>query len=196
MPLRNQLGDGIFLGAVTMRHLFVCLSLLAMSGVSLAEPLDVKPGLWETTTTIEKQRARQPTNLAQLTPEQRAKVEAKLAHQIKRETHKNTACLSEAKIRSGEAFTGNAHRGACEHKFVTQTANEVVATVECRGANQMMGTVQMHATNPEHMTGTVEMTYGPSEGLQLLTRTEINSRWIQSNCDASAVIKRPGDTVH
>lgn len=159
------------------------LGLLALNiGVVNAEPLNVKPGLWETTTTIEKKRARQPTNLDQLTPEQRVKVDAMLAQQVKRETHTVTACLSEAKIRSGEAFTGNTHRGACDHEITTQTASELVASVQCHGANQLTGSVTMQAHNPESMTGTVDMTYGPADRLQVLTHSEISSRWIQTDC--------------
>jgi hypothetical protein len=157
--------------------------------VSWAEPLDVKPGLWETTTTIEKKRAKQPTNLDQLTPEQRVLVETKLAGQVKKETRKVTACLSEEKIKSGEAFTGNAHLGACDHRFESQTANDLVAKIECQGANKMTGTVEMHAADPEHMSGTVKMIYGPSGSLQLLTSSEITSRWIRSDCSTLARAK-------
>ena len=170
-----------------MRYVIFTLCLLPLAtGVCRAEYLDVKPGLWETTTTIEKKRAKQPTNLDQLTPEQRLKVLEKLAKQVKKETHKVTACLSEARIKSGEAFTGNTHRGACDHKLETQSANNLVAKIECRGANKMIGTVEMHAADPEHMSGTVKMTYGPSDHLQLLTYSEITSRWIRSNCSALA----------
>ncbi|MEJ2394711.1 MAG: DUF3617 family protein, partial [Candidatus Thiodiazotropha sp.] len=175
--------------------LSLCLLTMA-SGASQAEPLDVKPGLWETTTVVEKRRAKQPTNLDQLTPEQRIKVEAKLAKQVKRETRTFTACLSEASIKSGEAFTGNTHRGACDHEFETQTARNLATTIECRGANKMTGTVEMHAADSEHMSGVVKMIYGPSERMQLLTRSEINSRWIQSSCETLVGVGPSGNAVH
>jgi hypothetical protein len=167
-----------------MRYaVILSLSLLTLNiGVASAEPLNVKPGLWETTTTIEKKRAKQPTNLDQLTPEQRIRVEAQLAHQTKRETHTVNACLSEAKIRTGEAFTGNTHRGACNSEFKTQTDSTLEASVQCRGANQLAGTVTMNALDPEHMHGTVDMTYGPADRLQLATHSEITSRWLQAGC--------------
>ena len=172
----------------------LCLFTLA-TGVSRAEPLDVRPGLWETTTTVEKKRAKPPTNLEQLTPGQRARVEAKLAKQIKKETRTITACLSKARIESGEAFTGNAHRGVCDHEFETQTSRDLVAMVECRGVNKMTGTVRMHAADPEHMSGIVEMTYGPADRMQLFTRSEIRSRWITSDCGTPAGAEISGDTV-
>jgi hypothetical protein len=46
----------------------------------------------------------------------------------------------------------------------------------------MTGTVKMHAADPEHMSGSVEMTYGSAEGMQLLTRSEIDSQWLKSDC--------------
>ncbi len=160
------------------------LALLVLNiGVASADSLNVKAGLWETTTTIEKKRAQQPTNLDQLTQEQRAKVEAILERQVKRKTKTVTACLNEAKIRTGEAFTGNTHRGACEHEISTQTSEQLVASVQCSGANQLSGTVSMQALDPEHMTGSVDITYGQADRLQVLTHSEISSRWLQADCN-------------
>jgi hypothetical protein len=173
-----------------MRYRLIALVLLSLLGSisAQAEPLKVKPGLWETTTMIEKKGAKHPTNLDKLTPEQRAKVEKELAARVKRETRTVKSCLREAQIKSGEAFTGNPHRGACSHKFQTQTASDVVASVECRGANKMVGTVKMHAADPEHMAGRIDMTYGASDKLQLLTHSEISARWLQADC-GKAVVK-------
>lgn len=179
-----------------MQSIIFSLCLFSMViGVSRAESLDVRPGLWETTTATEKKRAKQPINLNQLTPGQRAKVEAKLKKRIKKETHTFTACLSKARIESGEAFTGNTHRGVCDREFETQTAYDLVATVECRGVNKMTGMVKMHATDPEHMSGIVEMTYGPADYIQLFTHSEIHSRWLKSDCGEPAGAEVSGDAV-
>ena len=179
-----------------MQSIIFSLCLFSMViGVSRAESLDVRPGLWETTTATEKKRAKQPINLNQLTPGQRAKVEAKLKKRIKKETHTFTACLSKARIESGEAFTGNTHRGVCDREFETQTAYDLVATVECRGVNKMTGMVKMHATDPEHMSGIVEMTYGPADYMQLFTHSEIHSRWLKSDCGEPAGAEVSGDAV-
>lgn len=166
-----------------MKHLWIGFGLLALASVSAhAEPLKVKAGLWETTTTTEKKGSKHPTNLDQLTPEQRAKVEAELAKRAKRETTTTTSCLTASRIKSGEAFIGGGHARACTRTFEKQTASDVAGTIECAGANKMTGKVRMHADDAEHMTGTADMTYGAPERLQLLTHSEIKSRWLKADC--------------
>lgn len=179
-----------------MRYRLISLALFSLLGslAAQAEPLKVKPGLWETTTTTEKKGSKHPTNLDKLTPEQRAKVEKELAARVKRETRTVKSCLREAHIKNGEAFTGNPHRGACSHKFLTQTARDVAASIECRGANKMVGKVEMHAADAEHMTGKIDMTYGASDKLQLLSHSEVSARWLQADC-GKVVTKNHGN-VH
>jgi len=170
-----------------MKRTIVALVVLALAAqAAYAEPLNVKPGMWETVTTIEKKGSKHPANLDGLTAEQRAKVEIELAKRAKKETHTVRSCLTAAKIASGEAFTGNAHRGACTHTFQKQTASEVGARIECKGANNMTGTVSMRAADTEHMTGVVDMTFGAPDRVQLLTHSEITARWLGANCAAPA----------
>ena len=40
----------------------------------------------------------------------------------------------------------------------------------------------MHADDSEHMSGVVEMTYGPEDRMQLYSRSVIESRWVRSDC--------------
>ena len=160
------------------------LALLAMSIAAQAEPLNVKPGVWETTTVIEKRGAKRPTNLDKLTPEQREKVEKKLAERVKKETHTVKSCLKASQIKNGEAFVGGPHRATCTKKFKTQTSNDVVASISCSGINKMTGNIEMHAADPEHMSGKVDMTYGASGSLQLFTHSEITATWLKADCGA------------
>ncbi|MCA9552558.1 MAG: DUF3617 domain-containing protein [Myxococcales bacterium] len=159
----------------------------AITSTSSVARLAVKAGVWETTTEIELKRAKAPSNLEQLTPQQRHIVEQKLAAQVKRETRTDVRCLTEAKIASGEAFTGNSHLGACAPRIEVRTPEKLVAKLECTGANALTGTVEMRAVDAEHMTGTVEMTYGRPDGLQMVNRSQLTSRWLRAECDAAAV---------
>ncbi|WP_295623147.1 DUF3617 family protein [uncultured Lamprocystis sp.] len=166
-----------------MTHVFTAglLALLAW-GQANAEPLKAKPGLWETTTVTEIKRAKAPTNLDQLSPEQRAKVEDKLAQQVKRETRVTKSCLKQGQIDSAEAFTGGSHYGACTRTFASQTASEQVARIECAGANPLVGTVQIRAVDPEHIAGSIEIAYGPADRMQMSTLSELTSRWLADDC--------------
>ena len=160
--------------------------LLALCVTVYAEPLKVKPGLWETTTSTETKQANKPTNLDKLNPEQRAKVEKKLEEKVKKETKTVQACLSEAQIKSGENFLGKNHQANCKRTFQTQTSSDLAATLECDGANNMTGRVEMHAADPEHMSGTVDMIYGAAGSLQMKTHSSIQSRWLTGDCRNAA----------
>ncbi len=160
------------------------LALLGTSFASQAEPLKVKPGIWETTTVIETKGSERPTNLEALTPEQREKVENKLAKRVKKETRTVRSCLKSEQIKSGEAFTGSPHQTVCSKTFKTQTVSDVVATLKCSGANNMTAKIKMHAADEEHISGKVDMTYGDKGKLQLFTHSEITANWLKADCGA------------
>jgi hypothetical protein len=169
--------------------LTITLILLTLGMTAQAEPLKVKPGLWELTTATQKKGANKPSNMDKLTPEQREKVEKKLADQVKKENKTAQACLTNEQIQNGEAFIGRTHQATCKRTFQTQTASDLDATMECSGANKMTGTVKMHADDPEHLTGTVAMIYGESGTLQLQTTSDITARWLGSDCGTIATKK-------
>lgn len=168
-------------------HLLPALVLAATGLAARSEPLKLRPGLWETTTVTEKSGAHKPGNLDQLTPEQRAKVEAQLAARAKKESHVVRSCMSESQLRSAEAFLGRGRQHGCTRQIETQTAGELVARLECRGgANPMQGRVEMHAVDERTLRGRAEMTYGAADRMQLLTRSEISARWLGAQCAAPA----------
>src|SRR5512141_2113459 len=105
------------------------LVLLATNIAAQPEPLNVKPGLWETTTVTEKRGAQHPTNLDALTPEQRDKVEKKLEKQVKKETHTVQTCLKAKQIRSGETVAGKPHDASYTREVKTLAGNDVDATI-------------------------------------------------------------------
>ena len=172
------------------RFIMLGLVLLAYGVASKAEPLKVKPGLWETTTVTEKRGSKHPTNLDTLTQEQRDKVEKKLSERVTRETHTVRSCLKAAQIKSGEAFAGGPHKATCTRSYKTQTVSDAVSTIRCSGVNKMTGNIEMHAADEEHMSGKVDMTYGDSGKLQLFTHSEITSVWLKEDCGSARKSKR------
>lgn len=173
-----------------MKRISIAVLLMVIAaGAAHAEPLMVKPGLWETTTITEKRGNKNPTNLDSLTPEQRLKVEKELASRAKKETHMVISCLKADKINSGEAFLGGGHHSACARKATKQTATDLEGSIDCKGANPMTGTVSMHAKDSEHMTGRIDMIYGPPSRLQLFTRSEVTAKWLGSDCTKAVPMK-------
>ena len=171
------------------KFLPIPLILLSLSITAQAEPLKVKPGLWELTTATQKKGANKPTNLDKLTPEQREKVEKKLADQVKKETKSVQACLTDEQIQNGDAFIGKTHQSTCNRTFQTQTASDLAATMECSGVNKMSGDVAMHADDPENLKGTLKMLYGNKGEMQMQTTSDITARWLGSDCGTIATKK-------
>jgi hypothetical protein len=166
----------------------------AAGAIASAEPLKVKPGLWENTTIAQRDiAASRPTNLDQLTPEQRAKVEQQLAARNQQRTV-TKACLTQAQIEKNDAFMGGAQHHACKRISVAQTASEWVTKIECSGKAAAAGEVRISAPDEQHMNASIVMTAknGPKERT---TRSEVQARWLGADC-AAAKVSRNGAANH
>lgn len=172
----------------------IALVALAASGLVSAEPLKVRPGLWENTTIQQLGNpAPKPTNLDQLTPEQRAKVEKQLAERgQKRSVTK--ACLTQAQIERNDAFLGGQQHHACKRIPETQSASEWVTKIECSGKAAAAGEVRISAPDDRHMNATITMT-AKNGAKQRTTRSEVQARWLGEDC-AAAKLSRNGAGTH
>jgi Protein of unknown function (DUF3617) len=159
-----------------------------MNAVATAENLDVKIGLWETTVHSEM-HGKMPiseTDLAALAPQQRAALERMLAEQSKPQTHVVKTCLTQEKLnRSGDLF-GNSESGmTCHNKVSRQTRDTFAGTMNCtEGSRHLSGDVLYHATDREHVAGTIHMAV--TDGTKsLTTQAKIEARWLGSACGST-----------
>lgn len=160
----------------------VAIAACLAAGPVLAEPLKVKPGLWEITTTVSHGEVKMPPNINQLTPEQRVKVEKKLAERNQQVMVKQS-CLTKAQLDKGDAFMGGSHHQGCSSKAVSQTAKEWVTAMECTGKFNSKGEIRIQAEDTEHMSGTITMTTkdGAKENT---TKSSLTSKWVGADCSA------------
>jgi hypothetical protein len=99
------------------------------------QPLDVKTGLWEVSTTISTggQLPIPADLLEKLTPEQRARFEermnAKSLQPAKPIVSKN--CLTQEQLDKGDSFTEN--RKSCTHTIVSSTRSKAEVRLTVRG---------------------------------------------------------------
>ena len=153
-----------------------------VAGAAQAEPLKVKPGLWEITTRVSDGKVKVPTNIDKVPAEQREKVMEKLKAQHEKVMVRQS-CLTRAQLDKGDAFMGGSHHQGCKNKAVSQTAKEWVTKMECRGKFNSDGEIRMQAVNPETMTGTVTMTAKSGEQTKTTTST-LSSKWLGEDCSA------------
>jgi hypothetical protein len=156
--------------------------MILAAGVSRAAdnvtPLDLKPGLWETTTVSE--RSGMPSlpadKLAALPPDQRARIEAMTAN--KPTTTVTQSCRTDKDLRP---FTSDNNK-SCKQTIVTSTSTKQEAKMDCdMPGNKGSGTVTMEAKDSGQVNGLVVMHVG-NNGRNMDMKITITAKWISSSC--------------
>lgn len=154
----------------------VLAALILAAGVSRADdvtPLNLKPGLWETTTVQERSGMPSipPETLARMPPEQRARIEAMSG---KAAPTTRQSCRLEKDLKP---FTDE-NTQSCKQTIVTSTSTKQEVKMECdRGT----GTVTVEAKDSEHVNGLVLMHMG-ANGRTMDMKITITAKWISSSC--------------
>jgi hypothetical protein len=159
---------------------------MALAAESL-QPLDVKLGLWESTTTMEHSGAPPIPEevLAKLTPEQRAKIEerAKASAQQGPKTTTRKSCIKKEDLEKAMAFGNNDNR--CHRTILTSSSSKLELRIECgAGTMKTNGDVHVEAIGSEHVKGSVQMTVGDGTRSMKMNST-FESKWLGPVCEAS-----------
>jgi hypothetical protein len=177
-PLEDQVKVTILLG---LAFLWPLLSWTA----DTVQPLDVKLGLWETTT-INEMSGMPPMPaevLAKLTPEQRAKMEgvfkARAAQGPKTTTRRT--CLDKQKLDKSVAFGDDSDK-SCRRTIISSSRSKQDAHLECTDEKmKRSGDLHIEAINPENIKGSMQMTAaGGSSTMNI--KVAFTAKWIGSSC--------------
>ena len=170
-----------------MRIIVIVLLLASSPAVWAAnkvQPLNVRVGLWEVTTTVASngQMPIPADLLARLTPEQRARMEERMkansSSKTRTATHKN--CLTKEKLDRGETFSEE--RKTCAETLVTSTSSTVEVRVVCENEGvKSNGTLHIDALNSENVKGSVHMVASGGEHSMNMSST-FTGKWIASSC--------------
>lgn len=161
------------------------LGLLALSLASLAasaaEPLNVKPGLWEMSTTAATSGSMiPPALLAQMSAEQRARIEAAMKQRAaggSRTTSSKTCITKEDLLRGSINADKDEDQKNCQYRVVTQTATRMETHFHCAGEGARDGEMKMEAVSPEQLKGAIQV--ATSEGK---VTVQMAGRWLGSSC--------------
>jgi len=120
------------------------------------QPLNVKPGLWESTRTIKRagQMAIPAEMLNRLTPEQRARMEERMS--ANSAAHANTTtekhCLTREDLDKDRLKLAEAKE--CTTTVLNTTTTTVKAKLVCdQEGMHATGTLELVAADPEHVNG-------------------------------------------
>lgn len=157
--------------------------------ISFAEedriPLDLKLGLWETTTTHATAGAPPVPQemLDRLTPEQRAKFEERMKNrsgQAKAETRRS--CLTKEKLEKHYLFEDNKDMN-CTRNITSATRRKLDASLECSSPMgiKMDGTIKIDSPDSETANGTIHMV-SAGNGNSMTFDSTFKSKWVGASC--------------
>lgn len=145
--------------------------------------LDIRPGLWQTTviTTNSDELVLPAEMLNRLTPEQRARLEARReADSGKTRTRTYKRCLTRKQLANPD-FTKDAQ---CTWTTLLSTGTRIKESVLCNYKDfgrKLRGSGEFVALDREHVNGSVHMSASGS-GRAMDTTSNFSSKWLGSRC--------------
>jgi hypothetical protein len=150
-----------------------------------ADKLDVKPGLWEITSSHNISGIPpMPTEWAdQVTPEQRAAMEAAFRKESAKgpQTETERECITQ-KDADKPFDIGDKD---CTQTVVRTTRNTQEVRLSCNGATKGNGVLRITSPTPETMTGTLDLTLGDGKDPMKVT-SELRGRGLGPDCGDEA----------
>jgi len=148
------------------------------------QSLNVKPGLWESTRTINRQGALPiPAEmLNRLTPEQRARMEERMKANSAAHTNTTTEkhCVTKEDLERDRLKLAEAKE--CTTTVLNSTSTSVKAKLVCdQEGMHATGTLELMAADPEHMNGSYHSTVN-ADGHTMNVEGNWTSKWLGSSC--------------
>jgi len=178
MRLRIAIGAGLVLS-------------LAVAAADKTQPLHVKLGLWQMTYTTNRSTAPvqtiRPELLAKMTPEQRARVEAKLKARAAAgpRTETRQFCLTEDKLKN--AVFSSEESTSCRRKMLASTSKVQQFHEECLdGGMKRIIEGRFEAPLPDLMKGSLQIKAAGSDAAGVSMKMDIVGKWVASTCSSIA----------
>ena len=154
-----------------------------LKAASTLQPLNVKPGLWESTRTIKRNGAMPvPAEmLNRLTPEQRARIEERMNA---KSSHENTStekhCLTKDDLDKDRLKI--AESKDCTTTVINSTSTSVKAKLVCdQQGMHATGTLELTASDPEHVTGSYQSAVDAG-GQTMNVDGSWTAKWLSASC--------------
>ena len=149
------------------------------------KPFDAKPGLWESTMTMEISGMPAMPAMPQLTPEQLAK----MPPAARQRTITSKSCTTREEINKGLAFSDKTQAN-CTRRIVSSSSSKVEMHVECAPDKTNMTVVSditVERLDSEHVkvAGTSKSTgtgAGNGAARSMDSKFTVNSKWLSSDC--------------
>ncbi|HTS06031.1 MAG TPA: DUF3617 domain-containing protein [Candidatus Eisenbacteria bacterium] len=146
------------------------------------QPLNVKPGLWETTVThkVAGEMPIPPGMLDKLSAEQRARLEQRMKSNPAGSTSTSKSCVTKQDLEKSPDFGEG--KGECTYTIQTSTSTEAKGKYSCvtEGMNAT-GALDIVVVDQGNVKGTSHGTVSGS-GHDLQFDSSFTSKWVSANC--------------
>jgi len=168
---------GILLGVALM---------CPMAGWAADQPFDIKPGLWNISTTTQMSGAPPIPNLDQMTPEQRARIEAALKN-VGGGSHAITMkkCITKEDIQKALAEASSSKDSTCSPKLVSSSASKVVLHIDCtqeKRETKSSGDIIVERQDSEHFKATGTVKINSANGRTMDVKSALTGTFVSSDC--------------
>jgi hypothetical protein len=152
---------------------------LACRAADTATPLDVKPGLWESTVNLQANGMPviPEATLAQLPPEQRAKIEAAM-----KSANTSQSCRTAESLSKPLSF-GDRPGSNCTRTLTSSSSGGMEFHMECvNGKVKTSGDGHVQVVSPELLKGEVTMSATMPDGRTTNSKIVFSSKWLGPDC--------------
>lgn len=146
---------------------------------ALAAPFNATPGAWEITTTTLTQGMLIPAEaLANMPPEQRAKIEkAMQARSGKPSTRVRKSCVTQQQL-DQDSMIGTDDEGDCKKKVITRSATRLVLEKTCPAPQAYTAKWTIVARTPESLAASADLVQAGGGKIHI----DITGRWLGTSC--------------
>lgn len=164
------------------KFLLVAACLTLPFAVSAAEKLNVKPGLWEITSTskISGIPPLPKDVLDKMSPQQRAQMEASFKAEAAKGPQVDTdrECITKEEL---EKPFESADAKDCTQTIVTTTRTTQEVRLTCTGEHKGSGLLRISTPTPETMGGTMDLKLGDGKDAMTIN-AKLKGRWLGPEC--------------
>jgi hypothetical protein len=123
-----------------------------------------------------------PALLAQMPPEQRAKLEVALKQQSgSAHAHSTRSCITKEDLQRGSVHADkDDDHEHCKYQVVTQTANSMETHFQCTGEGAREGQMKVEAISPEQIKADLQVAT-PNGKVSM----QITGHWLGASCAAA-----------
>jgi hypothetical protein len=166
----------------------ICVSACALFSAFAADngtPLKVKPGLWEITSEGQNSGTPPipPEALANLTPAQRAQMEARIKEAMSQGAQRRVVkrCVTQQEIDQGFDKLNQMSQGQCTQTITSSSATLREGRLQCTGATTASGVYRFEAPSPERVNGSWDMTMSDASHSMKVKNT-LQGKWLGADC--------------